>query len=50
MGKIKRAVTDKEISEDDQHKYEEDIQKVFDMRGAEVDKLAKEKEADILSI
>lgn len=50
MGKIKRAVTDKEISEDDQHKYEEDIQKLFDARGAEVDALAKQKETDIMSV
>ncbi len=50
MGKIKRAVTDKEISEDDQRKYEEDIQKVFDRRGGEVDALAKQKEADIMSV
>ena len=50
MGKIKRAVTDKEISEDDQRKYEEDIQKVFDKRGQEVDAMAKEKEADIMSV
>ena len=50
MGKIKRAVTDKEISEDDQRKYEEDIQKVFDARGVEVDSILKQKEADIMSI
>ena len=50
MNKIKRAVTDKEISEDDQRKYEEDIQKVFDGRGAEVDAMAKQKEADIMSV
>ena len=50
MGKIKRAVTDKEISEDDQHKYEDDIQRVFDSRAAEVDALAKQKEADIMSV
>lgn len=50
MSKIKRAVTDKLISEDDQRKYEEDIQKVFDMRASEVDALAKQKEADILSV
>ncbi len=50
MGKIKRAVTDKEISEDDQHKFEEDLQKVFDRRGGEVDALAKQKEADIMSV
>ena len=50
MSKIKRAVTDKEISEDDQRKYEEDIQKVFDARGNEVDAMLKQKEADIMSI
>ena len=50
MGKIKRAVTDKEISEDDQRKYESDLQKVFDARGAEVDAIAKQKEADIMSV
>ena len=50
MGKIKRAVTDKEISEDDQRKYEDDLQKVFDRRGGEVDALAKQKEADIMSV
>lgn len=50
MGKIKRAVTDKEISEDDQRKYEDDLQKVFDMRASEVDALAKQKEIDIMSV
>lgn len=50
MGKIKRAVTDKEISEDDQRKFEDDLQKVFERRGTEVDTLAKQKEADILSV
>ena len=50
MSKIKRAVADKEISEDDQRKYEEDIQKVFDGRGVEVDSMAKQKEADIMSV
>jgi len=50
MSKIKRAVTDKEISEDDQRKYEDDLQKVFDGRGVEVDNMAKQKEADIMSV
>ncbi len=50
MGKIKRAVTDKEISEDDQRKYEEDLQKVFDNRSNEVDAMAKQKESDIMSV
>ena len=50
MGKIKRAVTDKEISEDDQRKFEDDLQKVFDAKSADVDTLAKQKEADIMSV
>ena len=50
MGKIKRAVTDKEISEDEQRKFEDDLQKVFEMRAAEVDTLARQKEADIMSV
>ncbi len=50
MGKIKRAVTDKEISEDDQRRFEEDLQKVFEHRAAEVDSLAKQKETDIMSV
>ena len=50
MGKIKRAVVDKEISEDDQRKFEDDIQKVFDKRAAEVDAMAKQKESDIMSV
>ena len=50
MGKIKRAVTDKEISEDDQRKFETDLQKVFDARVAEVDSIAKQKETDIMSV
>jgi ribosome recycling factor len=50
MSKIKRAVADKEISEDDQRKYEEDIQKVFDGRASEVDAMLKQKEADIMSV
>ena len=50
MNKIKRAGTDKEISEDEQHKYEENLQKVFDGRVVEVDAMAKQKEADIMSV
>lgn len=50
MSKIKRAVTDKEISEDDQRRFEDDIQKLFDNRADEVDALAKQKEKDIMSV
>ncbi len=50
MNKIKRAGADKEISEDDQHRYEDDLQKVFDNRSNEVDAIAKQKESDIMSV
>jgi ribosome recycling factor len=50
MGKIRRAVTDKEISEDEQRRYEDDIQKLFDARAETIDALAKQKEADIMSV
>ncbi len=50
MNKIKRAKDDKEISEDDQRRYEDDLQKVFDLKANEVDSLAKQKEQDILTV
>jgi ribosome recycling factor len=50
MGKIKRAKDDKEISEDDQRRYEDDLQKVFEARAADVDALAKQKEHDIMNV
>ncbi len=50
MGKIKRAKDDKEISEDDQRRYEDDLQKVFESRASDVDALAKQKEHDIMSV
>lgn len=50
MGKIKRAVTDKEISEDDQRRFEDDLQKVFEARVTDVDALAKQKELDIMAV
>ncbi len=50
MSKIKRAQTDKEISEDEQRQYEDNIQKVFDAKTAEIDTVAKQKEIDIMSV
>ncbi len=50
MQKIKKAEADKEISEDDRKKYEEDIQKVFDARSVEISDIAKLKEQDIMSV
>lgn len=50
MGKIKKACTDKEISEDEQRQFEEDLQKVFEAKVSEVEALSKQKETDIMSI
>ncbi len=50
MNKIKRATTDKEISEDDQKRYEADLQKVIDAKISEIDAIAKQKETDIMSV
>jgi ribosome recycling factor len=50
MGKIKKAKDDKEISEDDQKRFMEDMQKLFDARSDEIDAVAKQKESDILNV
>lgn len=47
---IKKAVADKEISEDDQKRWAEDLQKVFDAKNAEIDGIIKQKEAGILEL
>ena len=50
LQRIKRAVTDKEISEDDQRRFADDMQKLFDAKGDDVDAIAKQKESDIMSV
>lgn len=50
MQRIKRAVADKEISEDDQRRYAEELQKTFDAKSADIDAVAKQKESDIMSV
>ncbi|MCL2737445.1 MAG: ribosome recycling factor [Alphaproteobacteria bacterium] len=50
MNRIKKAEADKVISEDDMKRYSEDLQKVFDTKGAEIDVVAKQKETDIMSV
>ncbi|MCL1785547.1 MAG: ribosome recycling factor [Alphaproteobacteria bacterium] len=50
MNKIKKAESDKEISEDDQKRFGEDLQKVFDAKGSDIDAAAKQKEQDIMSV
>ena len=50
LQRIKKSVADKEISEDDQKRWTEDLQKIFDARNAEIDEIAKSKESDIMSV
>ena len=50
LQQIKKAVADKEISEDDQRRFGEELQKIFDAKNDEVDEIAKKKESDIMSV
>ncbi|MFT3758327.1 ribosome recycling factor [Thauera sp.] len=47
---LKDAVKDKEISEDDERRAEEDVQKLTDRYVAEVDKLLAAKEQELMQI
>ncbi|MDR5661329.1 ribosome recycling factor, partial [Burkholderia cenocepacia] len=43
-------VKDKEISEDDERRASDDVQKLTDKHVAEVDKLVQTKEAEIMTV
>lgn len=47
---LKALLKDKEISEDDDRRAEEDMQKITDKLIADVDELLKDKEADLMEI
>jgi ribosome recycling factor len=47
---LKDLLKDKDISEDDQRRGEEEIQKLTDKHIAEVDKLLKVKEEDLMAV
>jgi ribosome recycling factor len=47
---VKKLVKDKEASEDDQKRAEGEIQKITDLRIADVDKLTADKEKEIMSV
>ncbi|ENO80123.1 ribosome recycling factor [Thauera sp. 63] len=47
---LKDAVKDKEISEDDERRAEEDVQKLTDKYVAEIDKLLAQKEQELMQI
>lgn len=47
---LKKMIKDKEISEDDEHRAQDEIQKATDKAVAEVDKLLQQKEADLMAV
>jgi len=47
---LKKLVKDKEISEDDERRAQDDIQKATDKAVAEVDKMLQVKEADLMAV
>jgi ribosome recycling factor len=49
-GHLKEAVKKKEISEDDERRAQDDIQKLTDRCIAEIDKVLAQKEADIMAV
>lgn len=50
MGMLKELTKDKEISEDDERRGQDDIQKLTDSYVAKIEKMLAEKEADLLEI
>jgi ribosome recycling factor len=46
----KRLLKDKEITEDDERRVQDDVQKLTDRTIAEIDKLVQGKEAEILAV
>ena len=50
MGMLKELVKDKEISEDDEHRGQDEVQKLTDGFIARIEKLLAEKEADLMEI
>ncbi|HJV72409.1 ribosome recycling factor [Ideonella sp.] len=47
---LKKLLKDKEISEDDERRAQEDVQKLTDRTVAEIDRLVQAKEADVLAV
>ena len=47
---IKELLKEKEISEDDEHRAEEQVQKLTDAQVAIIDEMLKEKEAELMEI
>lgn len=50
LSDVKALLKDKEISEDDEHRFQEEIQKITDKYIAEVDRALSAKETDLMAI
>ena len=50
MGMLKELLKEKDISEDEERRAQEEVQKITDQHVANVDKALEEKEADLLEI
>jgi ribosome recycling factor len=50
LDKVKRMVHDKEASEDDQHKAQDQLQKLTDKYVADIDQRGKGKEAELMEV
>jgi ribosome recycling factor len=47
---LKKLIKDKEISEDDERRTQDEIQKITDKNVAEVDKMLQAKETDLMAV
>ncbi len=47
---LKKLVKDKEISEDDERRGQDDVQKLTDRNVADIDKMVAQKEAEIMTV
>lgn len=47
---LKKLIKDKEISEDDERRAQDEVQKMTDKAVAEVDKILQQKEADLMAV
>ena len=47
---LKKMLKDKEVGEDEEHRAQDDIQKITDKYIAEVDKILQAKEADLMAV
>ena len=50
LGTVKELLKEKEITEDDEHRAQDEVQKITDKHIAEVDRLLAEKEAELMEV